>query len=600
MRVFSLLAGLVLGASAYAGGLPPLFYAVVSDTQKPANDPLTELRRVVAQVNQMAPAFVLMPGDQTDTGSVAEYENVMPVIRQFAAPVLAMPGNHEAVAGDAVYQGRFHEYFGEMPYSCHAVGGWQVIRLDSVLFQDGKLAHEGAIDEAQLTWLKASLMSIPRDAPILLSQHHPLRYPETQTANEEELLRLFADRHLVYTVTGHRHMNDVYQDVDAIWHIVTGSVSFSCRPATDGIGYRLVSTVDRDLWTAWIDCKDPQPARLLARFSAPVCPPVATEAKQLVLRVRYRGAGELVFGVQGVKAPVSEGTVAASPAGNALRIRLPESRSEGTAFVPLPEICTTKLFTPGCQVAIEGKSLQLVSTELWESTAHWQHLSLKRPGETKGSIRILSPRPGEALARGPVPVVALVESSDPSMPEVKLGSVVGTTTDAFVAVVFQANGLQSRSNGFRNCVYVNDAFLTDIAPDRDVLAWEWFAFPLRRSVWEAVSNPHFRLTAGTPDDGSGANPPANNEDYQARDLLLFTGNQCLVDPALPAAKTIALGDNGPQPLTLVECRPVDSLPPQRWRLVLQAVDASALAPGETNVSVRLGDLAAAVPVVLRP
>ncbi len=600
MRVFSLLIGLVLGSAAFAGELPPLFYAVVSDTQKPANDPLTELRGVVAQVNQVEPSFVLMPGDQTDTGSVAEYENVMPVIRQFVAPVLAMPGNHEAVAGNAVYRGRFREYFGEMPYSCRAVGGWQVIRLDSVLFQDGKLAHEGAVDEAQLAWLKATLAAIPKDAPILLSQHHPLRYPAIQTANEEELLRLFVGRNLVYTVTGHRHMNDVYQDVDAIWHTVTGSVSFSCRPATDGIGYRLVSTVDRDLWTAWIDCKDPQPARLLTRFSVPVCPPVVTEAKQLVLRVRYRGAGELLFAAQGVEAPAGEGTVVASPTGNALRIRLPESRDEGTAFIPLPEACTPALFASGCQVAMEGKSLQLVSTELWESTAHWQHLALKRPGETKGSIRILSPRPGEALSRGPIPVVALVESSDSGVSKVKLGSATGTTTDAFAAVVFQANGLQSKSHGFRNCVYVNDTFLTDIAPDRDVLAWEWFAFPLRKSLWEAVPKPHFRLTAGTPDDGSGANPPANNEDYQARDLVLLTGNQCLVDPALPVAKTIPLGDNGPQPQTLVECHPTDPLPPQRWRLVLQAVDASALAPGGNTLSVRLGNLAATVPVVLRP
>lgn len=601
MRVLSLLIGLVVGASAFAGGLPPLFYAVVSDTQKPADDPLVELRQVVEQVNPLDPAFVLTPGDLTNTGSVAEYENVMPVIRQFMAPILAMPGNHEAAAGEGTYGERFRQYVGEAPYSCREVGGWQLIRLDSVRFHGGKLDHEGGIDDAQLAWLKERLAGIPKDAPILLSQHHPLRYPAIQTANEEALLRLFADRYLVYTVTGHRHMNDLYQDMDAIWHIVTGSVSFSCRPATDGTGYRLVSTVDRDLWTAWVDRKDPQPARLLAPFSLPTCAPVATTAKQLILRVRYSGEGELIFRALPTSVPPSgESTVAASAAGDALRVRLPESRGEGTAFVPLPEACTAGLFVPGCRVEAQGESLQLVRTELWESATTWRHLPLKRPGETKGQIRILSPRPGAVLARGMVPVVALVESSDVALPQIGMGSATGTPSDDFVAVLFQANGLQSKTHHFRNCVYVNDALLADIAPDRDVLAWEWFAFPLPKAVWTAIPEPHFRLTAGTPEDGSGANPPANNEDYQASDLMLLADGTCLADPALSLGKVLALGDNGPQPQTLIECRPSAPIPPQRWRMVLQTVDTTTLPPGESKVRVTLGKLATEIPVTLRP
>ncbi|MBT3290960.1 MAG: hypothetical protein HN380_26685, partial [Victivallales bacterium] len=80
MRTVFLLSALLAAACSAQPVPPPLFYAVVSDTQKPADDPLEGLKHTVEQVNQMAPAFVLMPGDLTNRGSVAEYENVTKVL----------------------------------------------------------------------------------------------------------------------------------------------------------------------------------------------------------------------------------------------------------------------------------------------------------------------------------------------------------------------------------------------------------------------------------------------------------------------------------------------------------------------------------------
>ncbi|MBT7167059.1 MAG: hypothetical protein HN904_30030 [Victivallales bacterium] len=600
MRTVFLLSALLAAACSAQPVPPPLFYAVVSDTQKPADDPLEGLKHTVEQVNQMAPAFVLMPGDLTNRGSVAEYENVTKVLRTFTAPVLPVVGNHEAPAGEKVYRGRFKEHLGEDTYSHRVIGGWHLIRLDSVLFHGGKLEHEGAIDKEQLAWVKQTLAGIPKDAPIFLSQHHPLRYTAQQTANEEDLLALFQDHYLPYTVTGHKHWNELYQDLDAIQHIITGSVSFSCRPKTDGTGYRLVSTVGRNLWTAWVDLKDPLPARELRVLSSALVFPVVTKAEQLLLRVRYTGKGELTFRAT-PEAPlpaVGKGIVSVSAKGDALRIRLPESKVEATAVIPIPKVCTTALFTPGCRMT-SGDTLKPTHAALWESTAKWQYLALKRPGETRAKVRVLSPQPGATIARGPVPILAMVESSGTRQPQITLGGQEGKTSQEFVAILFRASGLQSKSHGFLNCVYVNGKLLTRIAPDRDVMGWEWFGFPVPASAWRSSPKPQFRLTAGTPTDGTGANPPANNEDYQAQTLLLFEDGRYLADPALPLNKTLTLGDNGKHPSTLVDCTPSVPFTPRRWRMVLQTVDASALAPGASKVRVVLGDVEQEIPITLQ-
>jgi hypothetical protein len=600
MRTVFLLSALLAAACSAQPVPPPLFYAVVSDTQKPPDDPLEGLKHTVEQVNQVDPAFVLMPGDLTNRGSVAEYENVTKVIRTFQAPVLPLVGNHEGPAGEKVYRGRFRKYFGEDTYSHRVIGGWHLIRLDSVLFHDGKLAHEGAIDKEQLAWVKKTLVGIPKDAPILISQHHPFRYPAPQTANEEEVLALFENHYLPYTVTGHKHLNELYQDIDAIQHIVTGAVSFSCRPKTDGTGYRLVSTVGRDLWTAWVDLKDPLPAQELRVLSSALVLPVAAKAEQLLLRIRYTGKGELTFRAtpEAPLPPVGKGIVSASAKGDALRIRLPESKAEATAVIPVPKVCTNALFTPGCRMTSDD-TLKPAHTALWESTAKWQHMALKRPGETRAKVRILSPQPGATVARGPVPILAMVESSGKQQPQITLGGQEGKTSQEFVAVLFRASGLQSKSHGFLNCVYVNGKLLTRIAPDRDVMSWEWFGFPVPASAWRNSPKPQFRLTAGTPKDGTGANPPANNEDYTAQSLLLFEDGRYLADPALPLNKTLALGDNGKDPQTLVDCTPTVPFTPSRWRMVLQTVDASTLAPGASKVKVVLGDVEQEIPITLQ-
>jgi hypothetical protein len=267
--------------------------------------------------------------------------------------------------------------------------------------------------------------------------------------------------------------------------------------------------------------------------------------------------------------------------------------------VPLPKACLTGVLSTGAHLAADD-GLTLGQVALWEGTAEWQHLTLKRPGETRLKVSILSPRPGAKLPRGRAPVVAMVEGRPPQTAVVKIGDQTGEPSADYVSVLFQASGLQSKSHGFRNCVYVNGEYLADIEPNRDVLKWEWFAFPTPTDAWRKAETPQFRLTAGTPDDGSGANPPANNEDYQARSLVLLDGAKYLSDPALPVGKVLPLGDNGKTPRTLVDCKPTASFEPRRWRATLRVVDTSTLKPGPQKIRVTWGSASAEVDVEVIP
>ena len=106
------------------------------------------------------------------------------------------------------------------------------------------------------------------------------------------------------------------------------------------------------------------------------------------------------------------------------------------------------------------------------------------------------------------------------------------------------------------------------------------------------------LTAGTPTDGSGANPPANNEDYTAAGLSLYDGATYRHDPNVPLTKTVTIGDNSPNTKTFLTCRPTSQFQPDSWQVVLHAWDTAGIAPGEHTLALRAGNASSTVTVTV--
>ncbi len=281
---------------------PPLFYAVISDTQRPDDDPLPEFAWAVERVNAISPACVLFPGDLTNTATQNQYEHFTAVADRLEVPIHYAVGNHGAVPGEDVYRDLFQQAVGVPTWYHEQIEGWHVVTLDSVRFVEGELQHDGIVDAEQLDWLRSELESIPTSEPIILMEHHPIAIEHDGLQNADEVLALFDGHYLAYTLTGHFHRNAVMTDDTGLLHLITGSLSFSLEKAVREIGYRLVSTVGRDMWTCWIEHGDDPsldvvdivegPGDVADRWSGgPTLGTPIPNDSRLALRVGYVGEG---------------------------------------------------------------------------------------------------------------------------------------------------------------------------------------------------------------------------------------------------------------------------------------------------------------------
>ena len=569
---------------------PPLFYAVVGDTQKPDEDPYNDFAWAVAQISGIAPQFTMVPGDLTNTGSAGQFQNFMEIARQLRTPVHYAIGNHEAVVGEHAYRERFTEYTGQPPFYHREVGGWHLIVLDSVRFVKGKLQHDGEIGSEQMNWLAKELQGIPPTDPILLSLHHPF-IRHDGLINYPAVLKLFSGHWLVYTITGHYHRNRHHQDGNAVHHFVTGALSFSCAKDC-GIGYRWMSTVGLHLWTAWVETTDAEPLEHVRSVSGPgevredwrVSLPPAPGGR-VCLRLRYTGSG-LTLSTPGVQ-------------GEFESLQLPQVESATEAFVPVTPEAAAVVFsrspdTRGAPAAIE-------SIELYTSPATWQHVRLRRPGEVRCTIALHWPRKGAVVARGSVPVLACIHRGVSEVaPELLIdGAPVPVDAGDFVAAIFRANGLQAKSYGFKNSLYVNGEFVSLLPDERDIVATEQLGYPIAGPLWRREkAAPWFMLTAGTAKDGTGANPPENNEDFVASEVVLFDGSRYLCDEGLPLEQSVTVGDNRPEIKTYVKCRPTVPVQPGEWQAVLHSWNTMDVMPGPHTLTVKAAGTSTSVSVTV--
>jgi 3',5'-cyclic-AMP phosphodiesterase len=133
-------------------------------------DSAANIARCVRHISGLNPTpdVVLATGDLVDSGLDAEYARLRELLAPLRMPVYPIPGNHdEKNAYAAAFSGYAAAAGGALYYAVegHAV---RLIALDSVVpGEDG-----GALDDAQLDWLQATLAS-GRDRPTLVFLHHP-------------------------------------------------------------------------------------------------------------------------------------------------------------------------------------------------------------------------------------------------------------------------------------------------------------------------------------------------------------------------------------------------------------------------------------------
>ncbi|MFC6939648.1 metallophosphoesterase family protein [Salinirubellus sp. GCM10025818] len=146
-------------------------------------------RAALADADRRGVDAVLSPGDLTKDGAPEEFVLVDEVLDDHAAPLVAVPGNHDVPKPrwdpyETPPVERFAERYGtgRLPF-VERVGGLDVVGLNSASTPDGSLSdtHEGTVGPVQREWLDRTLPALRTP---LVCLHHGVTHPASRTDTE--------------------------------------------------------------------------------------------------------------------------------------------------------------------------------------------------------------------------------------------------------------------------------------------------------------------------------------------------------------------------------------------------------------------------------
>jgi len=227
-------------------------FAVIGDNR--AGDDI--YRKVIGQVMERKPAFIINTGDQIDKpGNIEHWKRFWNMSKNVTVPYFFTVGNHDAhveVAGsEETYKEQVNLPGNELYYSFVA-GNSLFIVLDSYLKGEDK-----RITGEQFKWLEQVLASA-RQKHTFVFIHHPL-FPDKGKGRHhgnsldrykderDRLQALFVKRKVDTVFLGHEHLY-LRKTVDGIPHVIAGGAGapLYANDEDGGFHHYILVTVDGD------------------------------------------------------------------------------------------------------------------------------------------------------------------------------------------------------------------------------------------------------------------------------------------------------------------------------------------------------------------
>lgn len=252
------------------------------------NEPLVlnSYRKVINQINEISPDFVLSGGDQVydvmrgnEPKSDSLFSLFIKESKAIKAPIYPAVGNHELFGiyeespSDSSHHyyklGMYEKYFGK-PYYSFDHKGWHFIVLNSLDVKGYKYIE--SFDQQQLSWLSEDLKTISPTTPIVIMTHIPLVSVQNQMkepkdgisygpslVNKYKLFEILKPYNLKLVLQGHIHyFEDIM--VDGKTRFISGG-AVAGRPSWKGLqngprGFLSFKTHGDDFSYSFIDYED--------------------------------------------------------------------------------------------------------------------------------------------------------------------------------------------------------------------------------------------------------------------------------------------------------------------------------------------------------
>ncbi len=226
------------------------------------------LTSVVADINADSRIkFVLMSGDLTKDGLLAEHEAFRSIIATVNVPVYLIPGNHDVEhpgKEGAQYMSvtEFPQYYKDYGYNQTSKSYYSadiyddilLVGLDSTIYaptDDIDQDYGGTLSREQLSWLDATLGANSEKKVIVMVHHNINEHIYGQATNEylndyyllnsAELKTVLKKYDVSVVFSGHSHIRDIKEE-DGIYDIITTSLLMY------PLGYRKCMITSESIW----------------------------------------------------------------------------------------------------------------------------------------------------------------------------------------------------------------------------------------------------------------------------------------------------------------------------------------------------------------
>lgn len=178
------------------------------------------MNRVIVEINELSPDVVICSGDLTNEGYRQEYKNWVAYAERLKAPLLTVPGNHDARNVGYLH---FEELIGPRHWSVD-VEGVRIVGADS---SEPDL-NEGQIGRERYPWLREQFAH-DADLKVFVLHHHLIPVPGTgrersTVMDAGDLLEELISAGVNIVLSGHKHVPYVWR-LESLYIANAGTVA---------------------------------------------------------------------------------------------------------------------------------------------------------------------------------------------------------------------------------------------------------------------------------------------------------------------------------------------------------------------------------------